>query len=453
MKIGKFAILLVLGGLASGKDFCKEELQTTVEDANILNNGSLFTSAGDNYPKGTYWITATGLWKVCPCLSAQCIRICDKDYITSILKAYDNEKGVPLIPIPWKEVFGIDAPEVTPTDSLQRVHNAKCDGLAGFLDQEDFKILENGKLLKYRTETHDALHYCIHQVEGNAIYLLQCADDDVRYEETLPLRYSLYPPFFIFSCIFLIFTVLAYVYSPQHNSFHAKCVVFHSTCLAVFFVALSVDFLYDSVKNKGLCFFIGYTTFYFHLASVFWLNSMCVDVFCSFKGIVLTQTHFVISHLYSFGTPLVSVAVALHFNLIGGDSLLNSRLGESLCWLQESTALWLYFHGPILVLLLANTFLLFATYYTRRERTTDELTARKEQEQHEWRMECLILMLLACFDWISEVVSRTVEIWIFIDLFNASRGVLIFGILVCANRKMRKVLSDRLCKTTNNQAI
>ncbi|CAB3378847.1 Hypothetical predicted protein [Cloeon dipterum] len=450
MKISIFAILLVLG-LASGKDFCKEELQTSVEDASILSNGSLFTSAGESFPRGTYWITAKGLWKVCPCLSAQCIRICDNNYITSIIKAYDK-KGVQLIPIPWKEVFGIQAPELTPTDNLQRVHNAKCDRLAGFLDQEDFKILENGKLFKHKTEIYDAQHYCIHQLEGNTIYLLQC-DDDVAFEESLPLKYSLYPPFFILSCISLIFTVLAYIYSPQHNSFHAKCVVFHSTCLAVFFVALSVDFLYDSVKNKGLCFFIGYTTFYFHLASVFWLNSMCIDVFCSFKGIVLTQTHLVISHVYSFGTPLVLVAVALHFNLIGGDSLLNSRLGESLCWLQEITALWLYFHGPILVLLLANIFLLFATYSTRRERAATDETATKEQEKHEWRIECLILMLLACFDWISEVVSRAVDIWIFIDLFNASRGVLIFCILVCANRKMRKVLSERLCKTTNNQAI
>ncbi|CAB3364360.1 Hypothetical predicted protein [Cloeon dipterum] len=243
-------------------------------EAEELINGTLLTTDGEQYPKGTFWRGEEGSWWVCPCLLHPCIRVCDQAFASEIIQVFLED--VPA-PVPWKEIY---ANKSAHRGRFKYVHEATCKDIAYFLDKGTFKILDNGELeLEGEEQNFDAEHYCVHHVGENAAHVVHCIDLPDEYHP--PLKFSLYPPFFILSSIFLILTILALVLTPEIKSFHTKCVVCHSACLAVAFIALTVNF---EIEHGELCFTIGFTALYSFHASVFWLNSLCIDIFLTFKG-------------------------------------------------------------------------------------------------------------------------------------------------------------------------
>ncbi|XP_065333741.1 G-protein coupled receptor Mth2-like [Cloeon dipterum] len=460
MKATSIFILLLVLGLAFGHDFCKEELRTSVdvEDAVLLKNGTLLTGDGDNYPPGTFWKEeAEGHWWVCPCLLGNCIRICDKEFAEEVINAFGEFE--PVSHFLWDEIIETNT---TPIESFKQVHSAKCDDLSDVLKKEHVTILANGMmLLENETEIYDAEHYCVHQMEGNSIHLVHClVFDFVEFDESLDIK--IYSTTLYMSSIFLIFTVAAYTLSPLIKYFHGKSVLCHVACLAVTFIILAVKGYsyqigeYDRFVPKEQCFLIGFIPIYSYLASMFWLNTMCIDIFFTFKGISRTgKNYFAKFAIYSFCGPIPIVAVALYFNLINDeDSIFNPNIGNGTCWISGAAQEWLYFYGPCLILLLADFGLLSATCCASSGepvRTTEETDQTVPQEK-ERRRTYLMLTLVVCFTFIAEAIpyfiggvqgiQRILNIMI---IFGASRGVLIFLLLVCADKYVRKSLSSRCC--------
>ncbi|CAB3378851.1 Hypothetical predicted protein [Cloeon dipterum] len=438
-------ILLLVPGLALGQDFCKEELRTRVEDAILLKNGTLMTGDGDNYPEGAFWKDeAEGHWWVCPCLSAPCIRICDKEFAEEVINALGEFE--PVSHFLWDEVLETNT---TPIESFKQVHGAKCDDLSDVLKKEHVTILTNGKmLLENETEIFDAEHYCVHQMEGNSIHLVHClVVDSGKFDETLDFK--IYSTTLYMSSIFLIITVAAYTFSPLIKSFHGKSVLCHVACLAVTSVILAGKIFsyqigrYDQFVPEEQCFLIGFIPLYSYLAHMFWLNTMCIDIFFTYKGVSRTgKNYFAKFAIYSFCGPIPIMAVAVIFNLINDDnSIFNPNIGNDKCWINGAAPEWLYFYGPSLIMLLTDFGLLFATYCARGEpvRTTEETEETVPQEK-ERRRTYLMLTLLVCLMFVADAipyfiggvqgVGRIVNIMI---VFGASRGVLIFLLLVCAD--------------------
>ncbi|CAB3385124.1 Hypothetical predicted protein [Cloeon dipterum] len=409
MKASIFAFLLFIGQ-ASANDFCNEKLRTRVTEAEELKNGTLLTTTdGDQYPNGTFWKKEEGSWWACPCLLHPCIRVCDPDIIQGF------SEDVPA-PIPWDEIY---ANKSATRGRYKYVHEAMCEDLAYFLDKGRFKILDNGELeLEGEDENLDATHYCVHHVGEYTAHVMHCIEPEEYYP---PFKFNLYPPFFILSSIFLILTILAFALTPEIKSFHTKCVVCHSACLAVAFIALTVNYLRGDSTERVLCFTIGYTALYSFHASMFWLNSMCIDIFLTFKGVVRTQgIHFVKFTVYSFGTPMVITIVALIFNVIHDeDSIFNSRLGENSCWMEDGIyAMWIFFLGPTLMLLMANLALFTATVFnvtrTRREsvralKKTNSKVHMSRRQANQRRGLYVKLSVLVGFPWIIEVLHSIVS--------------------------------------------
>ncbi|XP_065334537.1 G-protein coupled receptor Mth2-like [Cloeon dipterum] len=463
MKSSIFTLVLI-PGLALGKDFCKEELRTSVEDAVLLKNGTLMTGKGDNYPEGTFWKdeAEAGHWWVCPCLLGNCIRICDKEFAEVIIE--DSSGSKPVTHFLWNEIIETDTP---PIEFFKQIRHAKCDGVSNILKKEDVRILSSGKMrLKDKMKLYDAEDYCVHQMEGrNSIYIVHCAEEEFEHGfegEQFPVEYHIYLYISQLSSIFLILTVLAYILSPQIESFHRKCVIFYAANHAAYFSAMTVNiYFFGKELVKSRCFFIGYIGFYSHLASMFWLNIMCINIFFTYKGVLRKgRNYFALFAAYSICAPIPIVAVALIFNLIDNDiSIFNPKMGKNgICWMNNIDAEWIYGFGPSLILLVANVCWLSATCCARGEpvRTSEEtdLTVPQEKER---RRTYLMLTLVVCLTFIVEAIPYFIGgariITLVVGVFSTARGVLIFLLLVCADKYVRKSLSSRFCKAQRGYII
>ncbi|XP_065333743.1 probable G-protein coupled receptor Mth-like 6 [Cloeon dipterum] len=461
MKASIFTLLLVLGP-ASGKDFCEEKLRTSVQDAVLLKNGTLLTRENDAYPAGTFWKDeAEGHWWVCPCLLGNCIRICDKEFAEEVI---ENSSGFDLVThFLWNEITETDTP---PIEFFKQIRHAKCDGVSNILIKEDVRILASGEMrLENKRKLYGAEDYCVHQMEGkNSIHLMLClADLEVNFEEeasplsSMEIFYIIYRLVLLLSAIFLVLTVVAYTLSPQIESFHRKSVIFYAAYYAVGFFAVTVSTSYFSGKIlvKEQCFLIGYIVFYLHLSLVFWLNSMCIDIFSAYKGVLRTGSNYFAKFVaYSTGLPILIVAAALYFNRINDEySIFNPKMGDGLCWINGKEATWIYYYVPNLILLLANLGLLFATCERGNPVRTTERTNQTVPREKERRRTYLILTLLAGYTFIIEVIPNIYYFTIIMSLFGASQGVLIFLLLVCADKYVRKSLSSRFFKGQPAQII
>ncbi|XP_065333749.1 G-protein coupled receptor Mth-like [Cloeon dipterum] len=395
MKSSIFTLLLVLR-LAFGKDLCKEELRTSLEGAVLLKNGSLLTGEGDNYPEGTFWKDEAESWHwwVCPCLLAPCIRICDTEIVDEIIEAYRETE--PNLPFLWDEIIETGTP---PIESFKQLINAKCDRYHDILNKEDVMILTSGKMrLKNKTKLYGAENYCVHQMEGiNSIHLVRCLSnlEEESKEKTLPKEF--YENTYISWSIFFIFVVVAGTFSPEIKSIFGEGMLCFLACLLVACVTLSVNsYIFQTGKfdqisiQVELCISIGFILLYSYLASFFWLNTMCIEIFLTYKGIISTgKNYFSKFAIYSFGGPLVIVAVALYFNLINDEnSIFNPNIGNGLCTINGKAPMLLYFHGPILILLVANVGLLSATWASGEPVQTTE-----ETDQTVWKIKFRIFYL------------------------------------------------------------
>ncbi|XP_065333742.1 uncharacterized protein LOC135935389 [Cloeon dipterum] len=467
MKASIFTLLLVLGPTL-GKDLCKKELRTKVQGTVLLKNGTILTGDGDNYPEGTFWkAEEEGYWWVCPCLLGNCIRICDKDFAEEEIEFF-SEYG-PISHFLWNEIIEKDTP---PVESFKQIRHAECDAVSDILKKEEVRILANGKMrLENKSKLYDAEDYCVHQMEGkNSIHLVHClANRKKEFKEEQPITMSpseifhlIYTLLSLLSSILLILTVVAYTLSPQIESFHRKSVIFYAANQAatLFTLAFHSYFLGEIPgRTTTLCFLFGYIPMYSSLASMFWLNSLCIDLFFAYKGVIRKGSDYFAKFVaYSTGLPILIVAVALIFNLINDeDSIFNPNIGDGICWINGLEAKWIYNIVPSLILLVANVGLLSATCVRGEPVRTTEETDQTVPQEKERRRTYLILTILEGCTFIDEAVPNFYDgayfILIMMSLFIASLGVLIFLLLVCADRYVRKSLSSRFCKGQRAQII
>ncbi|XP_065333747.1 G-protein coupled receptor Mth2-like [Cloeon dipterum] len=346
MRVAVLSVLL-LCGVAAGKDFCTEELRMNVTDAKLLENGHLLTQE-DEYPAGTFWNDEEEeTWWVCPCLLGHCIRICNDDFAELIVSRSITRTSYGIIN--WEKVF--DAHQ-TPLEYFKLVKNAKCkDASAELLTDDEFQILYDGQLVvKSSNETVEIEQYCV-KTGILSTYLVRCL------EKSLPVERQLYILVLIVSSGCLIWTALAYNYSPVIKSNHGNIVVCHAASLAVFSLALYVVHNHGRFTGQAFGLIFGCLPPYAYLASVCWINCVCIDLYLVFKGLGWTHNNAYLTKMsiYSFCAPLAVVAAVLIFNTADG-------YGTPTCWIDGPAYEWVFYLGPSLIVILANFYLLYTTY-------------------------------------------------------------------------------------------
>ncbi|XP_065336658.1 probable G-protein coupled receptor Mth-like 11 [Cloeon dipterum] len=243
-------------------------------------------------------------------------------------------------------------------------------------------------------------------------------------KEPFPVELQILLIILLLSSIFLVITILVYTFSPQIESFHRKCVIFYAANQAATFIALTVK---------------RYMPLYSSLASMFWLNSMCIDIFFAYEGVIRTGKYYFANFAaYSSCLPIAIVVVALISNRIDDeDSIFNPNIGNRVCTLNGTGPVWLYYQGPSLILLLANLGLLFATCGNSEPFSTMEETVLTVPQGKERRRKYLIMTLLEGYSFVQISSQYFFDIdysIVFIGIcLDVSRGIFVFLLLVCAD--------------------
>ncbi|XP_058809008.1 probable G-protein coupled receptor Mth-like 1 [Phymastichus coffea] len=260
------------------------------------------------------------------------------------------------------------------------------------------------------------------------------------------IRFTLYPVGFIISAIFLAMTLVAgWLLPASHHVLHWRCQTYHVACLMFGDMCMAVIQLAGNSLQGEYCRALAILAHFFFLATFFWLNTMCFNIWWTFrdlrpasleKGQELLRLRFY--GAYAWGGPLVVAGLAAfldHLPRLPGQSFLRPRFGEKQCWFYGDMEILAYFFGPIGVLLVINLLFFMAT---ARELTCGLWKGefvKSTTERAALGKVCLKLVVVMGVPWIFDVISWMAGgpdfLWYLTDLLNAAQGVLIFIVVGC----------------------
>ncbi|KAJ8681366.1 hypothetical protein QAD02_017153, partial [Eretmocerus hayati] len=157
--------------------------------------------------------------------------------------------------------------------------------MGGAVLQADASLLINGQHIPPQ-------EFCIERLKHEASRLLPAkvfacsshADKGNRIRQEQDIRFVLYPAGFIVSAIFLAATLATGCLLPaSHHVLHWRCQTHHVACLMLGDIAMAIIQLAGhSLHEKELCRILAILAHFFFLATFFWLNTMCFNIWWTF---------------------------------------------------------------------------------------------------------------------------------------------------------------------------
>ncbi|XP_072745096.1 probable G-protein coupled receptor Mth-like 1 isoform X2 [Anoplolepis gracilipes] len=260
------------------------------------------------------------------------------------------------------------------------------------------------------------------------------------------IRFTLYPVGFIISAVFLAATLAAgWLLPASHHVLHWRCQTHHVACLMMGDILMAIIQLAGDSLHGASCKALAIMAHFFFLATFFWLNTMCFNIWWTFRDLRPVSLEkgqetlrLRVYACYAWGGPLLVAGLAALLDHLPSQpqyTFLRPRFGEKQCWFYGDMEILAYFFGPVGVLLAVNL-LFFAV--TARELTCGlwkgEFVKSTTERATLGRI-CMKLVIVMGVTWVADVVSWAVGgpqyIWYFTDLINAFQGVLIFATVGC----------------------
>ncbi|XP_052127850.1 uncharacterized protein LOC113213844 isoform X2 [Frankliniella occidentalis] len=285
-----------------------------------------------------------------------------------------------------------------------------------------------------------------------AANLLVCADPDVL--STPFWQRTLYGVLAATGAVFLAATLLVHACLPElRRSLHSSNLMAHTGSLLLAYLALSVNALSSPAPSQVSCLVLAFVLQFSFLAAFFWLNVMCIDISWAFSGLRLPQgsaaerdrKKFFWYSLYAWGSTAAITLTTVALNFLPASHALHPQIGVVNCWFKETTAVLLYFYGPMAFLLLAN--LVLFVYTAARILAVRKDTAILHKSDHSQRhtgaetQRLVLYVKLFCLmglTWVTEIISWAAGgrdyYWYATDVINLLRAVFIF-IIFCCKRK------------------
>ncbi|XP_030561197.1 G-protein coupled receptor Mth2 isoform X1 [Drosophila novamexicana] len=335
---------------------------------------------------------------------------------------------------------------------------------------DTYQLYENGTLLR-----EDDMHYiyknefCLVPTNINdtdLYYTINPANCDMFNENTTVKIINGFA--MLFSIPFMVLTIAVYLLIPELRNQHGKSLVCYLLGLTIGYSLLCCLLLMHDMNPFGLsCKLLGYTAYFFFMSAFFWLNVISFDLWHNFRGTrginrFQEKKRFLLYSLYSWGLALVflvfTVLVQEYFDW---PEALKPGIGAGqFCWLDMTNwSAMLYFFGPILIIIVANTvmFMMTAIKIHGVQREMARIIAREDSTKN-LRTEkdkfglFLRLFLIMGVTWSSEIISYFVgndkkwsKIFYVTDLCNAMQGFLIFMLFVL-KKKVKHLITNRLLK-------
>ncbi|XP_014254265.1 G-protein coupled receptor Mth2-like isoform X1 [Cimex lectularius] len=356
-----------------------------------------------------------------------------------------------------------------------------CNTFMYYLDpyedpSEKFTLLDTGWLVRGDGRKDPPGQYCFDVIaHENGVRPVVCflGDDEEPEDAEAKGMFAVYPVGMLVSIPFLLVTFFVYAIFKQLRSLHGYCLMSHVAALIASYSSLIVVQIASSTMDIQFCILLGFAVQFFFLATFFWLNVMCIDIYWAFSGIKLRGTaserdrkKLLAYSFYAWGMPLIILAVTVgvdYSDSIPSSSIFKPNMGKDRCFFKGRTATWTYFYGPMAVILFSNLILFSITAYRiwRHRRETAQSFHRGDSRRHDGNESerfnlYLKLFLVMGINWISELISfmfgKDVPqyLWYITDITNTLQGVFIFLIFVWKKR-VRKLLWEKLCGGKQSQ--
>ncbi|XP_020295647.1 uncharacterized protein LOC109860765 isoform X9 [Pseudomyrmex gracilis] len=203
------------------------------------------------------------------------------------------------------------------------------------------------------------------------------------------------------------------------------------------------------------------------LASFFWLNVMCFDIWWTFGGFRSLQgsvkqrekKKFIMYSIYAWGSASIFTLVCAIMDFVPSmpKKFIRPEFGAERCWFSTDSAKALYFYGPMSLTVLCNICLFISTALkiVRHKKDTAHHLRSSESRRHDdnkqWFNLYLKLFIVMGINWSMEIVSWLFKsapayVWYLTDLTNTLQGLIIFIIFVWKEKIKRLLLKRFDCQ-------
>ncbi|KAL6255929.1 hypothetical protein P5V15_013169 [Pogonomyrmex californicus] len=321
---------------------------------------------------------------------------------------------------------------------------------------DNFTVIHEELTAWLLPDSHERIpadRFCIAKSEqSGGDVALTCFDEDLMDDEKTSNTWKnmLICIVSIISAIFLIATLAIYVILPELRELQDKAMMTAVTTLAVSYIVLSIQHLRPNLDDDYIiCISLGFILYFAFMSAFFWMNIVAFNVwrcvwFKNFR--IKDQLLFYTFCVWGWGGPTCFLIAALTTHHMPGDHL-QPGFGLYGCWFSGPMETWVWFYGPVAILLMLNMIYLGLTswrlWHQYRDYTGSKLRIL--------RFKCLLyikLVLVMGVTWIFELISFAIgtkldAVWIATDLLNGLQGFIIFLLLVATRKRVRKLLAKK----------
>ncbi|XP_044585430.1 G-protein coupled receptor Mth2-like isoform X5 [Cotesia glomerata] len=375
----------------------------------------------------------------------------------------------------------------TKWDSLEKKYGIPCQSQLAALNPEYpnfdvFYLLENGTLyINYSLDGDpdqllNADQFCIAHIERDDQISIVVAICSSFEEVNIPFTYRMG---ILLSIPFFAMTFLVYALLPQLRNIPGLNLMAYVGSTFVAYVTLAIVQIGECaiIDMTNLCITFAFVIHFSFLASFFWLNVMCFDIWWTFgknpglytnpyggfralQGSQKKQERkkFACYSIYAWGCAglLTGICLIMDFHPNISSSVIRPQFGKESCWFATDAARAIYFYGPMGVTVVCNIILFIATAMkiVHHKKETAHLNRddnRRHNDNKQWFNLYLKLFIVMGVNWSMEIISwifgnKPDYIWYVTDVANTLQGLVIFIIFVW-KRKIKILLLKRFgCK-------
>ncbi|XP_078043236.1 putative G-protein coupled receptor Mth-like 3 isoform X3 [Augochlora pura] len=287
---------------------------------------------------------------------------------------------------------------------------------------EDMFVFEENGMLRTNSNTFPPWSYCLDWKESfQRIGVIVCVskyaaskeDGGTEHEKSYSIGMMISIPFFL--ATFLVYAII-----PELRSLYGKTLMCYVACLILAYTFLALPKLFSSIAT-GLCSTIAYIIYFSFLASFFWLNVMCFDIWWTFGGFRSLQgsvkqrerKKFLIYSIYAWGFATILTSIcALMDNLHSiPDHFIRPQFAVQTCWFLTDIARAIYFYCPMGITVICNICLFISTsmkIVQHKKDTANHLRgvdSRRHDDKKQWFNLYLKLFIVMGINWSMEIIS------------------------------------------------
>ncbi|CAG9762461.1 unnamed protein product [Ceutorhynchus assimilis] len=318
-----------------------------------------------------------------------------------------------------------------------------------------FRFLDNGTLLDHKDRE---LSYCYSNNgdQPNAtspiyIYCYRSSDaNDLFHSRPY---YIVRGILVIISAIFVIFTIIIYCMVPKLLDLQGICIMHALVAYACVFLLVGTSNLQQNLGIKA-CKALAYLMYFTFWYLLLWLLVLSFHIWRVtakpnlFRGLIKWS---LLYHIFAIGGSLMALIIVIMAHHSPSEIWDDIRpgFGEGKCWFKTSRETWIYLYGPLLVLLIFNTF-----FYLWTISFLWKTVVNRRNKILKYRLKlCARLSIIMGLNWILDIITFVADtnitslagksVLFLIDLINLLQGVLIFLVLVLFRKRVRRLLANK----------